>query len=104
MNTADRQEATQIYFYFENDVTEKDLRSIVKKVETFRKNCEYNTTVAFFMSRNEIQVVVTFIDVDRHLFDRTRSSLGRLIDSHKQPATYGWSLDVSNLMREKVSA
>ena len=104
MNKADRQEATDIQFYFENDVTEKDLRSIVKKVETFRKNCEYDTTVAFFMSRNEIKVLITFIDVDRHLFDRTRSSLGRLIDSHKQPATYGWSLNVSDFMRAKVGA
>ena len=34
--------ATDIEFSYENDVTEKDLRNIVKKVETFRKNCEYS--------------------------------------------------------------
>jgi uncharacterized membrane protein YjjP (DUF1212 family) len=51
-----------------------------------------------FSFENECTVVITFIDTDRHLFDRTRYALGKLIDSHKQPATYGWSLNVNALM------
>jgi len=98
MTTATDQEAVDICFSFENECTQKELRNIVKKVETFRKNCEYNTVVAFFYSRHEVTVVITFIDTDRHLFDRTRYALGKLIDSHKQPATYGWSLNVNALM------
>lgn len=97
--------AADIEFSYEDDVTEKDLRSIVKKVETFRKNCEYSSTVSFFLSRNTIQVVITFLDVDHKVYDKLRYPLNRLIDTHKQPATYGWSLEVSDLMTQiKVGA
>ena len=102
MNT--KQEAVQIDFYYENDVTEKDLKNIVKKVQTFCKNADYVTTSAFFTSRYQIQVIITFVDSDHKLYDNVRYALNRLIDSHKQPATYGWSLNVSDLLVKKVSA
>jgi len=99
-----KHEAVEIEFTYENDVTEKDLKSIVRKVETVRKNAEYETIVSYFSTRHNIVVILTFLDVDGKLFDRVRGSLTRLIDSHKQPAFYGWSLNVSNLLVEKISA
>lgn len=93
-----KHEAVQIEFTYENDVTEKDLKSIVRKVETFRKNCQYDTTVAYFATRHNIEVVVTFVTDSYKLVDVVRSSLNRLIDSHKQPATYGWGLNVRDLV------
>ena len=42
-----KQESVQIEFTYENDVTEKDLKNIARKVETFRKNCGYDNDVAF---------------------------------------------------------
>jgi hypothetical protein len=99
-----KQESVQIEFTYENDVTEKDLKNIARKVQTFRKNCGYSTDVAFFATRHNIEVIVTFNETDRKIFDNVRYSLNRLIDSHKQPATYGWSLNVSDLLVEKVSA
>ena len=105
MNTVTEEEAVHIDFSYENPATAKDIRNIVRKVSTFRKNCEYNTVVAFFYSRHTLTVVITFIDTDRHLFDRNSYALGKLIDSHKQPATYGWSFSVNALMAStKVGA
>ena len=97
-------EAVSIEFHFEQDVTEKDLKSIVRKVETVRKNADYQTLVSYFADRHNIVVVLTFIDADGKLFDCMRTPLTRLIDSHKQVAFYGWGLSVKNLTEEMVGA
>ncbi len=99
-----KQESVQIEFTYENDVTEKDLKNIARKVETFRKNCGYDNDVAFFATRHNIEVIITFVEADRKIFDNVRYALNRLIDSHKQPATYGWSLNVCDLLVAKVGA
>lgn len=99
-----KQEAVEVEFTYDNDVTEKDLKNIARKVQTFCKNCEYETVVAFFATRHTITVMISFVNGDRKLVDVVRYPLNRLIDSHKQPATYGWSLNVSDLLVEKIGA
>lgn len=91
--TNTKTESTLIDFSFEQDVTEKDLKKIAKKVATVCKNSEYDSVVSYFTSRNNIQVIITFIDTDNKIFDKMRSPITRLIDSHKEPATFEWSLD-----------
>jgi hypothetical protein len=85
--------SVEISFCFENDITQKDLESITKKVNTFSKNTDYETIVSIFHSRNEINAILMF-DVSNggshKIYDELRSRLTRLIDSHKQAATYGW--------------
>lgn len=81
-------------FSYENDVTQKELNNIQKKVTTFINNAEYNSTVSVFVNRNEIRAIVTFdiTDGGRRIYDELRSSICRLIDSHKQPATAEWAM------------
>jgi len=97
-------ETVLISFYFETNVTRNDLKRIVRKVNTVCKNAEYETIVSYFASNNEIEVVITFLDTSHRVFDAMRTPLTRLIDSHKQAATYGWSLNVVGLVEEKVVA
>ena len=89
--------AVSIEFSFEQGATPQDLKKIAKKVNTVRKNSHYQTVVAYFAHHNTIEVIITFIDIDNKIFDKMRSPLYRLIDSHKEPATYGWSLDSSRI-------
>ena len=93
--TITKQFATlELSFSYENDVTQKELNNIQKKVTTFINNAEYNSTVSVFVNRNEIRAIVTFdiTDGGRKIYDELRSSIGRLIDSHKQPATAEWAM------------
>ena len=97
-------ESVSINFYFENRITRNDFKRIVRKVNTVCKNAEYETMVSYFTSNKEIQVIVTFLDANHRIFDSMRTPLTRLIDSHKEAATYGWSLNVLGLVDEKVVA
>ena len=85
--------AVKIEFSFENDVTSKDFIAIEKKVETVRKNLPVDSTVNLFSDRFSIEVVITYVDSDcsRNDFNKMQSIFTRLINSHKQPATYGWN-------------
>jgi hypothetical protein len=84
--------SVKVDFSFEESATSQDMARIEKKVATLIKNSSYEATASFFSTRNEITVVITFdITFAPHKFvDKTRSVLTRLIDSHKQPATYQW--------------
>ena len=93
-------EAVSIEFDFEQNVTEKDLKSIVRKVETVRKNAEYQTLVSYFATPHTIVVILIFINADGKVFNRMRTPLTRLIDSHKQIASYGWGLSVKDITKE----
>jgi len=95
--------AVKIEFSFENDVTRKDLIAIEKKVQTVRNNLPVDSTVNFFSDRFLIEVVITYIDSDcsNREFSKMNSIFTRLINSHKQPATYGWN-NMSFLDMESV--
>ena len=95
--------AASIEFSFEDQVTDKDLKKIAKKVTTVCNNADYQTVVAYFVSHKSIEVIITFLDINHKIFDKMRTPLYRLIDSHKQPATFGWSLD-TNAILELVAA
>ena len=97
-------ETALISFLFDNGPTRNDLKRIVRKVNTVCKNAEYETIVSYFSNYKEIQVVITFENVNHRIFDSMRTPLMRLIDSHKEAATYGWSMNVVGLVEEKVGA
>ena len=95
ITTATKKFATlELSFAYENDVTEKELNNIKKKVTTFINNAEYNSNVGVFINRHEIRTIITFdiTDGGHRIYDELRSSIGRLIDSHKQPATAEWAM------------
>lgn len=99
-----KNQTASISFSFENGATRNDFKRIIRKINTVCKNAEYQTIVSFFSNYNEIQVVITFIDANYRIFDSMRTPLTRLIDSHKEAATYTWSMNVDGLLTEKVVA
>jgi hypothetical protein len=92
MTTA-KTSAVMVEFSFADDVTRKQFIAIEKKVATVRKNLEFETTVNLFSDRFSITVILTYIesDCDNHAFGKMNSTLTRLINSHKQPATISWN-------------
>ena len=84
----------ELSFSYENDVTQKELNNIGKKVTTFINNVEYNSNVGVFVNRHEIRTIITFdiTDGGHRIYDEIRSRISRLIDSHKQPATAEWAM------------
>jgi hypothetical protein len=88
--------AVEIDFYFEERViSQKDYANIKKKVTTLAKNSEYPAIVSIFTSASNVKAIISFditgagFGIYADLFSR----LNRLINSHKQPATYGWDND-----------
>ena len=93
--------SVKISFYYEADVTQKQIDNITKKVTTVINNADYTATASFFAERNQIEAIVTF-DVTggyaNGIYDQLRSRLNRLIDSHKEAATYQWdNTTITNL-------
>ena len=84
--------AVEIEFTFENDVTKAAFDNIVRKVGTVTKNAQYESTTVFFANFHTVRAIVTFdVSYDSmKIYDSLRAPLQRLIDSHKQAATYGW--------------
>ena len=104
---ATKTSAVKIEFSFENEVTRKEFIAIEKKVETARNNLPFNSTVNLFSSRFSIEAVITYINSDcsGRDFDKMNSIFTRLINSHKQPATYGWNtISFLDLESSKVGA
>lgn len=90
-------EAVEIEFHFVEDVTKKAFDNIVRKVATVTKNAPYQSATVFFADRLSVRAIVTFDTTyaDRKFYDEMRRPLTRLIDSHKEAATYGWCLAVT---------
>ena len=92
MTTAKKYTTVKISFYYEQDVTDKNYANIEKKVTTVINNADYVAVASFFVERNQIEAIISF-DVTGYgnkIYDELRSPLTRLIDSHKQAATYEW--------------
>ena len=82
----------KINFYYTDDVTQKQIDNITKKVTTVINNADYLAIASFFSERQEITAVISF-DVTNgghKIYDELRTRLTRLIDSHKEAATYEW--------------
>ena len=103
MNTVNKTSAIKVTFSFEEDVTRKEFIAIEKKIETVRNNLPVETTVNLFAERFSIEAVITYFDADCSNRDsgKINSIFTRLINSHKQPATYAWS-NMSFLDMESV--
>lgn len=85
----------ELEFHFEDGVTQQDYDKLVKKVQRHRDNSEYTTSVLFFADSKIVRVILVYTVHDRSInkaYDKLRSPLVRLIDSHKQAAFYSWSL------------
>ena len=82
----------KISFYYEEDVTQKQIDNITKKVTTVINNAEYVAVASFFTERQEIEAIVSFdvTDGGYKIYDELRACLTRLINTHKQAATYQW--------------
>jgi hypothetical protein len=84
--------AVKIQFSFENEVGVKNIAAIEKKVATLRNNLDIDTTMNIFSERYSIEVILTFdSNYSRRESSQLQTLLNRLINSHNQPATYGWS-------------
>jgi len=84
--------AIKVDFFYTEDVTAKNIASIEKKAETVRKNLDFDTTVNIFNQRNEIVVIFTFhANTSRREDAQIRTVFNRFINTHKEPATYGWN-------------
>lgn len=86
--------AIKIEFFYTEDVTRKNVASIEKKVATLRNNLDIDTTVNIFNERNEIEVILTFdANYSRRESAQLQTLLNRLINTHKEPATYCWNTE-----------
>lgn len=92
MTNAKKYTTVKINFYYEEDVTQKQIDNITKKVTTVINNAEYVAVASFFTDRQEIEAIVSFdvTDGGYKIYDELRTCLTRLIDTHKQAATYQW--------------
>jgi hypothetical protein len=88
-------EAADVDFYFEDAVTQKDFDSVVRKVQNHINRNEYALSALFFTTNHNITAVIQY-DVsqirDKAWHKFIAAPLNRLIDSHKQAATYGWNM------------
>lgn len=84
----------KVSFDFPDSFTETQYKNIERKVNTLCKNAEWDATYAIYASAFSIDVIITFdiSERERFFYDAMRSPMQRLIDSHKMPATYGWSV------------
>lgn len=84
--------AVKIQFSFENEVGVKNIAAIEKKVATLRNNLDIDTTMNIFSELYSIEVILTFdSNYSRRESSQLQTLLNRLINSHNQPATYGWN-------------
>jgi len=81
-------------FHFSNAVTGDDLARIERQVQRTIEGLEYSANSMFFISHKEVRAVIG-IEIDGFnpykSYDELRKPLQRLIDSHKEEATYGFS-------------
>lgn len=87
----------KVDFSFADEMSDVAYKRIVKKVTTLRKNAEYDSAVAIFSDRFSLTAIITFHDIDHKIYDKMRSPLTRLIDSHKEPATFQWDNVVNEI-------
>jgi hypothetical protein len=84
----------ELSFTFENGVTNDSLATIKRKVQRTIESIDYSANSMFFVTHNEIRAIIA-IDVEEFnaykSYDELRKPLQRLIDTHKEAATYGFS-------------
>ena len=84
----------ELSFTFPEGVTGDDLAKIKRKVQRTIEGLEFSANAMFFISHKEVRAVIG-IEVEGFNpykdYDELRKPLQRLIDSHKEAATYGFS-------------
>lgn len=86
-------QTVKVQFTFPQSFTETDYKAIERKVNTVRKNAGWESTYSIYASTFQIEVMISFdVVYENKFFDAMRAPLQRLIDSHKEAATYGWSV------------
>jgi len=85
-------EAMKIDFHFESPVTLQDINKLTKKVGTFCMNTGYENVTSSFITNDQVTFVINFeISNVMSCITELAPKAERLINSHKQAATYEWS-------------
>lgn len=86
--------ACEIDFSFDKDVTLKDIQRIQKKVTTVISKMDYVIVASIFTNRHNIRITLTFeVEKGDNVYKELSAPLTRLINTHKQPASFGWALN-----------
>lgn len=84
----------ELSFHFPQGVTGDDLAKIKIKVQRTMAHFDYSVNAMFFVDNNYIRAVIGF-EIENFnpykTYDEFRKPLQRLIDSHKEAATYAFS-------------
>jgi hypothetical protein len=84
----------ELSFHFPKEVIADDLAKIKRKVQRMIEGSDYSANAMFFADRYNIRVVIGYEVVDFNpykTYDQMKKPLQRLIDSHPEAATYGFS-------------
>ena len=92
--TATKLVGVELSFHFPQGITGDDLVKIKSKVQRTMSHSEYSVNAMFFIDNNNIRAVIAY-DIDDFnpykTYDQLKKPLQRLIDSHKEAATFGFS-------------
>lgn len=84
----------ELEFHFPDGVYQKELETIKDKIHRHCSKSNYSSNAMFFFEHNFIRVVIGY-EVDdfnpRSTYNELSKPLTRLINSHKEAATYRWS-------------
>ena len=87
--------AAEVTFYFEtSEVKAKDYEKFNAKIQRFVNNNEFALSAILLVQSDQLTAIIEF-DVTncnaKNVYDYLAPKLTRLIDAHKEPATYGWA-------------
>lgn len=84
----------ELSFHFPQGITGDDLTKIKTKVQRTMAHSDYSVNAMFFIDNNNIRAVLGYSVDDFNpykTYDQLKKPLQRLIDSHPEAATYGFS-------------
>jgi len=84
----------KVSFFFEEGWTANEYEKYEKKINRFISNTDAPTTASIFADRTTIEAIIQIDNnyIDKQYEKQIYRRLQNMIDSHKQPATYGWSM------------
>jgi hypothetical protein len=84
----------ELSFHFPQGIKGDDLARIKRKVQRMVEGLDYSVNAMFFVDNNNIRAVLGYDITDFNpykTYDELKKPLQRLIDSHPEAATYGFS-------------
>lgn len=84
----------ELSFHFPQGIKQDDLERIKRKVQRMVEGIDYSVNAMFFIDNNNIRAVLGYDITDFNpykTYDELKKPLQRLIDSHPEAATYGFS-------------